>query len=204
MLFHWPRRHNYRATRYPTDPIDARGTSVRHVWVMTVASGCYGPGTSVAHAETTRISATTVCGLRTQRPDDRAAGAIHHRARSPGKRGSPKALRLRHVQPRHQADGRTQLVIHGVHRALTGAHGGWRRGHKHEPLCIWTNKERPMLTLDKDERLRTWSQVIAKVEDYVDTIADHPCAPSFDPEALRQLGRWRPHGDDVAGTADAA
>lgn len=44
-----------------------------------------------------------------------------------------------------------------------------------------------MLTLNKDERIRTWNRVISKIEDYIDTIADHPCAPSFDPESVRRL-----------------
>jgi glutamate/tyrosine decarboxylase-like PLP-dependent enzyme len=44
-----------------------------------------------------------------------------------------------------------------------------------------------MLTLNKDERLATWNRVISRVEEYIDTIADHPCTPTFDPKSLRQL-----------------
>lgn len=44
-----------------------------------------------------------------------------------------------------------------------------------------------MLTLEKNERLATWNRVISKIEDYNDTIADHPCVSQFEPESVRQL-----------------
>lgn len=44
-----------------------------------------------------------------------------------------------------------------------------------------------MLTLKKNERLATWNRVISKVEEYIDTVAERPCAPAFDPHSLRRL-----------------
>lgn len=44
-----------------------------------------------------------------------------------------------------------------------------------------------MLTLDKSERLATWNRVVSRIDDYNDTIANHPCVSRFEPEAVRQL-----------------
>jgi glutamate/tyrosine decarboxylase-like PLP-dependent enzyme len=44
-----------------------------------------------------------------------------------------------------------------------------------------------MLTLDKNERLSTWERVIARIEEYVETLPDRPCVSSFEPGSLRAL-----------------